>query len=371
MVDGSFMEDEVYAAGIVYVFTSGKTSPVFHIPGRAADTNIPGTAFNPLIGTGGVPSSGGLDWDTGIDVYGGLLPIVGTQNRWKLVSTAYSYTSANPLEGRMGYYETDTETYPSIETCENLIDGYWGRDYDGNLIVPGTTHIRHHRMPGAEFRDTAGLSENNRTAFQFSNVEYPPDQDIIGHYFVYGDRSYNKTIQAKGIFVPITTYFFDTEDFLPKSYTVPVPVGSGLGDFNYIFISAETLLTDKFVQGDYVKIEKVYRDINYETGGLGAIQDTNTSSIITDIPSGDNVATTTNTTIRYFTKYAIPEKGEILANILSSLKVEKTYEGALVGTESYEPLSNRELVNQSINHSYQFLHLDRTVSGSIVSNGGA
>ena len=370
LLNGSFMEDEVYAVGIVYVFSNGRTSPVFHIPGRAADTNIPGTAFNPLIGTGGVPTSGGAAWDTGLEAYGGFVPGIVSANRWKSISTAYSYTSAFPLSGMMGFYECDTETYPAIETCTDLPDGYWGRDFAGNLIEAGITKIRHHRMPGAEFKDTASLAENFRTGFQFSNVEYPPDQDIVGHYFVYGDRSYDKTIQAKGIFIPLSTYFFDTEDFLPKNYTVPVTPGSSLSDFNYLFVSAQSLLQEKFTQGDYVKIEKVLRDVNYELGGLSAIQKSNTSSIVTDVPSGDNVASTNNTTIRYFTKYGIPEKGEIISTILSSIKVDKTYTGALVGTESYEPISNKELVNQSVNHSYQFLHLNRTISGSITTNGG-
>jgi len=369
-LEGSFMEDEIYAAGIVYIFSNGRTSPVFHIPGRAADTSVEATAFNPLIGTGGVPTSGGAAWDTGLEAYGGFIPGVAVPNRWKSISTAYSYTSAAPLEGRMGFYECDTETYPMIETCENITDGYWGRDFEGNLIVPGTTKIRHHRMPGAEFKDTASLNENHRTAFQFSNVEYPPDQDIVGHYFVYGDRSYNKTVQAKGVFIPLSTYFFDTEDFLPKNYSVPVLPGVALSDFNYLFVSAETLLTEKFVTGDYVKIEKVLRDVTYETDGLPGIQQSNTSTIITDEPSGGNVASTNNTTIRYFTKYAIPEKNEIIATIMSSIKVDKTYSGALTGTESYEPISNKELVNQSVNHSYQFLHLNRTLSNSIVNNGG-
>jgi hypothetical protein len=106
------------------------------------------------------------------------------------------------LEGMMGFYECDTETYPTIETCEDLADGYWGRDFAGNLITPGVTKIRLHKMPGPEFKDTASLAENFRTGIQFSNVEYPPDQDIVGHYFVYGDRSYNKTIQAKGSVYP-------------------------------------------------------------------------------------------------------------------------------------------------------------------------
>ena len=40
--DKSFMRDEVYALGIVYVFKNGVKSPVFHIPGREANVNYDG-----------------------------------------------------------------------------------------------------------------------------------------------------------------------------------------------------------------------------------------------------------------------------------------------------------------------------------------
>ena len=40
------MSDEVYALGRVYIFSDGSISPVFHIPGRAANTV---TGSNPLI----------------------------------------------------------------------------------------------------------------------------------------------------------------------------------------------------------------------------------------------------------------------------------------------------------------------------------
>ena len=94
------------------------------------------------------------------------------------------------------------------------------------------------------------------------------------------------------------------------------------------------------------------------------------SSLVTDEPSGGNVASTNNTTIRYFTKYSLPEKDEILARIESSAVVQKSYQGALTGVEAYEPTTELELMNQSINHSYQFLHLNRTVSHSIENEAG-
>lgn len=352
-LEGSFMEDEVYAAGIVYVFSNGRTSPVFHIPGRAPDSPVPGTAYNPLIGSSGVPIDGGAAWDTGLANYGNY-DNPGSDNRWKLISTAYSYTSAAPLEGRMGYYECDTETYPDIATCEDLTDGYWGRDYDGNLITPGTTHIRHHRMPGAEFKDLASEAENNRTAFQFSNVEYPPGEDIVGHYFVYGDRSFSKLIQAKGVFMPL----YGLVDYLlaPKEFLAPPFETYDFRD--YIFISAETVLHDKIIEGDHIKIEKILRDLNFEDLGAAGNEQTNVYSY----PLGNGTAVgDQQQVIRYFTKYSIPRKDEILRGIEQNVKLPKSYVGATEGTSVLSPINGLPIINNSINHSYQYIRLNAAI----------
>jgi len=42
----TYMRDEIYAFGIMYVFNDGKLSPVFHIPGRPAISNVAGTDIN-------------------------------------------------------------------------------------------------------------------------------------------------------------------------------------------------------------------------------------------------------------------------------------------------------------------------------------
>lgn len=49
-IDGSFMRDEVYALGIVYIFSDGTLSPAFHIPGRPMIDNTANTyGDNPYI----------------------------------------------------------------------------------------------------------------------------------------------------------------------------------------------------------------------------------------------------------------------------------------------------------------------------------
>ena len=58
--DASFMDSEVYALAVVFVHTDGTKSPAFHIPGRAADTNIIGHNYyiNGFGGTSGVATDG-------------------------------------------------------------------------------------------------------------------------------------------------------------------------------------------------------------------------------------------------------------------------------------------------------------------------
>jgi len=60
----SFMRDEVYALGIIWVFRNGKESPVFHIPGRAPDRDPFGGTF-PFNGVDGADPNGPMSQDAG------------------------------------------------------------------------------------------------------------------------------------------------------------------------------------------------------------------------------------------------------------------------------------------------------------------
>lgn len=150
--DASFMDSEVYALAVVFIHRDGTKSPAFHIPGRPADTDVDG--YNPYLNNdySGVASDG-LAWDTGNLGTPGAISMgtffnTSKKLRWQNMSTATAYDSTQ-LKGLMGYHEATTR-YPTIASCDNHADGYWGRDWQGNLIVPGTTKIRHHKMPGPE-----------------------------------------------------------------------------------------------------------------------------------------------------------------------------------------------------------------------------
>lgn len=352
--NGSFMEDEIYPWGIVYVHTDGEISPVQHIPGRPANNFISVNAHNPYVGTAGAVTVGTAPWDTGIAVYGNVNSSLPDQSRWRYISTAYQYGNGT-LEGLMGYHECTTETYPEVETCVDLPNGYWGIDWQGNVIQPGVTKIRHHRMPGPELRELAAAAENFRLGVRFSQVEYPSD-DVIGHFFVYGDREFNKTIQAKGVLIPVTSDdTLDQRSLRLKVFTTPLTPN------NYIFVSAINLLQDKIVNGDYFKTEKVLRDMNYElVGNASTIRKITTNAYPTDPNGPGNAASQTDHMFRYFTRYKNPSSAEIINDIRSNIYAYKSYEGAMKGTETYEPNGQTTITNNSVNNSYQWLN---TLSG--------
>lgn len=361
--NGSFMEDEIMPYGIVYVHEDGDISPVFHIPGRAPDMGITANANNPYVGAAGVVTVGSAPWDTGIGAYGNANASLPDQKRWRYVSTAFEYGNG-AMNGLMGYHECDTETYPVVETCTDLEDGYWGRDWQGNLIQPGATKIRHHRLPGPELRDSSQAAENFRTGVRFSNVEYPAD-DIVGHIFVYGDREFNRTVQAKGVLIPVSQdQTLDVLSLKANIYSIP------LGATNYLFISATNLLQDKIVTGDYFKTEKVLRDVNFETGGISAIRKITSNSYPTEPAGPGNALNGLETTIRYFTKYALPQSPELINNIRSNIYALKSYEGAAKGTETYEPNGQVTITNNSVNNSFQWLNTTSGPTASLATASG-
>lgn len=100
----------------------------------------------------------------------------------------------------MGYHEVSSATYPDIEACDG--EAYWGEDWQGNDIEPGVTKIRHHRMPGPELvADAFADASAHQVGIIFSNVELP--DGVAKIHFVYGDRTNEKTILAKGALIPL------------------------------------------------------------------------------------------------------------------------------------------------------------------------
>lgn len=205
----TYMRDEIYAIGIVFVFKDGTETPVLHIPGRSKDPsyinittanayNHPRTrpSFNTewdtqecFIQSGYIP---GFNFDRDISVstvsHLGLNP-GDTIERWKVFNTA--------ADGHMGYYESDVK-YPSI------------KDSSGNFVFPNTSgvmhYVRHHRLPdnyiSPMMYEDSGQKFIRPLYIRVSGINIPTEysNDVIGYYIVVGERDEaNKTIVDKGI----------------------------------------------------------------------------------------------------------------------------------------------------------------------------
>lgn len=360
--EGSFMEDEVYALGIVYVFQDGTESPVFHIPGRPVNPVITGS--NPLIGTNGVTLDA-APWDTGtVTMYGE--DVVG-EPRWKQISTAAAdpYAGFSFIKGLMGYHETENY-YPYVETCDNHVDGYWGRDYLNNLIDPFNTKIRHHRMPGAEIRDTPGAVNNFKVGLRFSNITYPQGEGIVGHYFVYGDRTFERTVLAKGVFVPLEidestnpkTYSFSGwESLIAQTFTWPATDGTGIRSNLFAFISSETLFKEKSFNGSYVKFEKIYNNTEPTLFSIKTKID-----VVFDPKNDYKLDANSQIAYQKYTTYNLPSTTNINHNISNNLFIQKTYQGAVQGNSAYEKVKDCSIINNSVSMSIQILKLNSGTS---------
>jgi hypothetical protein len=247
----TYARDEVYALGIVFVFNDGSESPVFHIPGRPANTgvinnNVYSNAAISIIGNANTHTRNqvpfGEPWDrqllTVIDsslVPNGTtevresnvkhIPLVeftnpsdprigNTIERWKVFNTATHgpagtinrYSGAS--SGCLGFYEAD-EIYKDILDCNG--DSIWGVDFNGDSLVG--EKIRHHRMPDSilypidddlEIDNYVALAEMFPIKLNISNVDIPVNllNDIQGFYIVKGVRSdSNATVLDAGLFV--------------------------------------------------------------------------------------------------------------------------------------------------------------------------
>lgn len=267
------LQDEVYALGIVYIHTDGTLSPVFHIPGRPAINNSDGSfGTNPYIAASST-------WDTATLSGDNNIYNASKNKRWQVYNTATIEAGLpSQLKGLLGYYETST-SYPIIEACDAHADGYWGRDWAGNLLE--NTKIRHHRIPSEEIVSynlsgdtTVAPAKRTVVGLQFSNITYP--SDVVGHYFVYGDRKGNETIIDKGILTPV--YDYASKKFTYTANWYQKPIAATTETTIYGFMSPSILYRDINKQGTYLKINRVGKDKLSNSNVVSATQTKNTSN---------------------------------------------------------------------------------------------
>lgn len=342
--DNSFLGDEVYPIGQVYVFRNGTISPTFHIPGRAPNT-ITGT--NPYITVF-------TNWDTD-DVTGDAnIYNPAKTKRWQVYNTATKYASpyaGTDVSGLMGYHETTTN-YPSMNApCDEHADGYWGRDWQGNLLTT-STKIRHHRMPSSELVNGAVTTDHYNTGVRFTMTQNYPHPDIVGHYYVYGDRTFEKTIVDKGILSPLKkhtnpsteqlfTIFFTNREDGTVSADVDVELANVYS--TYMFTSPRTLFEDTFSLGTYIRAEKY-------TAGT-----TNSYTVVADSERFQKPINYDPITVTNFTTYTNPSQFNYLINWSSFLN--KSSDGSLANSV-YIPAESKTAVNPSTSNNWLLLTLN-------------
>lgn len=251
----SLLKNEVIALGIVYVKADGSETPVFHIPGRAANITQLSTHTNPFVNEY-------TNWDT--DILTGDPNIVSGDRRWQIYNTASLAPTSTSLqaEGYLGYYQVSTN-YPNITACDNA--SFWGQDYWGNNLA--NTPIRHHKIPP----DWLFVTATNTAAhhhydmqLQLDNIELP--EDVTGYYIVYSDdentvidRGYLSVLK-RDLNTPEAsvdqTYYHDYIEYDKVNWSYASPVGNKK---YYSFISPKTVYDSLGSNGNYISIEKILK----------------------------------------------------------------------------------------------------------------
>lgn len=253
----TFMRDEIYSLGLVWVFKDGSESPAFPIPGRQKNvsrfgmfpTSDPNDHSRPNNNIG----TGDTGWDSAL-IFAGtytntaftplpefkhLLPEDFVKSggdlfveRWKAYNTAYRVTknSVNSTyysTGDLAYFESEYR-YPVIKDCgDNYV--YPVEEIDGQIFGRKVTH---HKMPDTTLEEHFTVSANKNyilpLGLKFTNVHYPSQyaSEIAGYYIVREQRDENnKTILDKGIIHENGYITLNINDTGVKEYFVQSTVG--------------------------------------------------------------------------------------------------------------------------------------------------
>ena len=227
----SYLRDEIYALGIVWIFKDGTHSPAFHIPGRELNKFPDKTVINYNID----PNKFGA---TLLNVEHTRQPTFGLSGVWdtRLGPTANfaEDLTINPTGVRHEIYNTAIRTNAVVNSFgpstnsgilsfhENDVDYPTTKDCDGNYIYPvdpitGIGKVRHHKMPDTTLEPHYYVDGNGNEfiielGMEFKNI-VPPIQyanQIQGYYIVRAERTENnRTIIDKGIMYNNTVLYYD------------------------------------------------------------------------------------------------------------------------------------------------------------------
>ena len=268
----SFMRDEVYAFGIVWVMKDGTVSPVFHIPGRAKDIPIDNTNAHPRPDAVNFWDSDttNSNWDS--DDYNGF---PSNPERWEVYNTAIK--SATPISGytssgEFAYYSNKIN-YPDTEYCDPET-GIKTRIYP-------TGEVRYHKFPDGTLEPHHKGQNINRLGILFDNISSGPYfNEVQGYYIVVNKpTSNNQTVVAKGLmFNGYKNLSNFTDVSLARIEHIHKPsLGRGtlpfqwsnttaqkVGDVHF-FLSPEHLLGQQYLNGTHYKVEFLDKNSVSET----------------------------------------------------------------------------------------------------------
>lgn len=254
----TYMRDEIYSLGIVWVFTDGSETPAFHIPGRKKNISRTGTFPASDTNTHSRPNNntgiGNTGWDSALilaGTYSGstlsptkeykhLLPEDFVKSggnlyveRWKAYNTAYrktlnSISSTYYSTGDLAYFESEYR-YPIIKDCS---DQYiYPTELDSNNNVIGAK-ITHHKMPDTTLEEhfvKSGATEYILPlGLKFDEINFPTQyaSEIQGYYIVREQRDENnKTILDKSIIHENPYVTINIYDKGNKEYFLQTTVG--------------------------------------------------------------------------------------------------------------------------------------------------
>ena len=178
--------------------------------------------------------------------------------RWEIYNTAIKKTASDNF-GFLAYHECKNATYQKPINSDCILD-YWGEDACGNSLQGQP--IRHHRLPDRKIEPVSNTEDLNILGLEFNNVEYPPNSNIVSHYFVYSNDE--KTIIDKGYTGYVRKGIDETNNTIINGFSYfygnPVNGDEGFDKNNYYYLSPATLLNKVDPKG-YIKNIGCYNNI--------------------------------------------------------------------------------------------------------------
>lgn len=279
--------DEVKAYGIVYVFDTGQISPVFHIPGNYIVSPNEATYINPTNYCGedywGIDANGNSLLNTSIRQHKvpsrSEIPILATERvtvsvqadrYYQLVPCSNEpvsmWTERKPTlyHERVNIADTNALSQVGVSTAVQWIYSGLTTNSDNPGVIPisilstnysDCTGTKQVPLPtegyGTTYRD--GDLAVRYIGVKFSNIEYPKNSGIVGHYFVTNIRTEGtKTVLQNGIAFPHN----DGKDIDRGKY-IHYTNGSDIKRFTASqyqnIISPDYLFNDTASKGNYIQ----------------------------------------------------------------------------------------------------------------------